>query len=309
MNKFFFACVALLTSSTASAQTFLISGQLDDGDAPANGSFVVDLAIVDGDVELWSEQQTGVVVVDGVFAIDVGAVEPITIDFGVGAALAITIDGDALPPLRLARLQRTAVAQRAAEADHAPNAEHAGAVTEANAATRARLATVGGVSVPFTSITGLPANVVDGDSGLDLAVPVAGNPGVTLTNRTLALDTIDGAKLGVGSVQSGRLGGNAVSGNKIVDGAITGAKVQDGTLVGTNLAVDVTADKVATRAIFEVTVTNCAGLPAGALELTSSCAPPSCGVGNIQNEGCNSTVCQPSRVICANRPIGFVVLP
>ncbi len=194
------ALFLLLVSTSASAQTFLFSGHLDDGDQPANGSFTVGLAIKDGDTVLWDEEQPSVVVVDGNFAIDVGAVEPLDVAPPATARLVVTIDGDELPPAPLGRLAVAFNVGVAAEVSNASDADVVGDVTIDEALRVGDLAS-GGVAYPFAAITGVPADLADGDNGQDLTL--AANSGLTLQSRTLSLGTtILGSKLAPGSISN-----------------------------------------------------------------------------------------------------------
>lgn len=298
--------LALLASSSASAQTFLFAGHLDDGGAPASGSFTVDLAIVDDDGVIWSEQQSGVVVIDGNFAIDVGAAEPIDITVQRSHRLRITIEGDELPLAPLPFVDLARQVDTAEETGLASSAARIGGVTEDEAVTFARLTEPGQSVIPFTAITPVPAGVADGDDGADLSVDST----LTLSARTLSFNKVTGAKLAAGAVNSGRIADGAIGSVNVVDGAVTSQKVKNGSLTRADLAGDVEAAAVATIPVFLVTATNCK-VSAGSLMTTATCQTPDCDLGGglPGEEDCDTpgSCLIGSLVTCNNTPMGSLV--
>lgn len=308
MRTFVTAClIGLGLASQASAQTFLVSGHLDDGDAPADGVFTVDLAIDDGDTPIWSETQPGVIVVDGFFAVDAGAVTPLDVSPPATATLTVTIDGDALPKTPLSRLLRATRVDRAITATTAATTAAVGSVTEATAVTAAKLSTSGAAPLPFSALQRVPAGVSDGDTGRDITA--LANGGLTLTARTLALGNVDGSKLATGSVTRTQLP-TTISGTQIAAGAITGAKVKDGTLTGANVT-GITDTEVAGTPIFEITALNCNGA-VRSLTTASTCPRFACtDVGGAAGrEGCDDpSVCETGALVisfCFNTRLGVL---
>lgn len=301
------ALVALfaLAAAPGQAQTFLLSGHLDDGDdagAPANGSFTVGLALRDGVTELWSEEQTGVIVIDGFFAIDVGAVSPIDITAPATAVLDIVVDGDALPPMPVSRLVSAARASRATRASTANSADLVGTVTAANAVTRARLAQSGGLTLPFSALTGLPAGVADGDTGREF--DLAAGSGLAIANRTLSLGSVPGTKLGLGAVTRALLPATLGS-TQIQDGAVTGAKVASGTITGSQVS-GITAAQVLSSSIFTVIAPGCVDA-LGALSATATCQRrlDACPAGQFTD--CDGNGCSGGFNVCSNSLVGQVL--
>jgi hypothetical protein len=309
------ACWAV-SSSTALAQTFTLSGTLTDGDsndAPAAGPFTMAFSIVDDVTTLWSETQTGVAVVDGVFVVEVGAVEPIDVDVPVGAVLVVVVEGDALSPIPLARLLGTPRAARAATATTASVATRVGGLLPDEIVTRQRLATAGQAALPLQAVPARPNGIDDGDTGTD--VSVAADSGLTLAARSLALGTVNGTKIATGAVARANLAASSVPGTRVAAGAVRTEHVVDGSLVGADILGAVTAREVATTPIFQVTAPFCAQ-SAGALMRSGSCtsrATVSCsGAFPPEARSCDSNACLPSLAAdasCRNTPIGEVVLP
>ena len=265
-----FVVSLLLAASPVAAQSFLLAGHLDDGDAPASGSFAVSLALTDGADTLWTEEQTGVIVVDGVFAIDVGAAEPLPLSVPGRARLTVVIDGDALPPMPLSRLLRADRAVRADLADAADSADVVAGVDAAGAVTVSGLLLAGEAPVPFSALTGVPAGVADGDQGTDVT-PAVGS-GISLTSRTLAIQSVNGSRFATGALAGSSLASSSITGAEIANGAVTGAKIADGTMPPNRLTGRFTEREVKGRVVFRVTEETCVE-PIGTLTTQSTCAP------------------------------------
>lgn len=309
--------LATATSQTALAQTFTLSGTLSDNDADggqAQGPFTMAFSIVDDDdATLWSETQSGVPVVGGVFVVEVGAVAPIDVDVPVGAALVVVVEGDALSPIPLARLLRTPQAARAAVATTATTATRVGGLLPAEIVTREQLATAGQASIPLAAVQGAPAGLDDGDNGTD--VSVAADSGLALNARALALGAVNGSKIAAGAVARANLATASVPGSRVAPGAVRTEHVVDGSLVGADVLGSVGAREIATTPIFQVVATFCTQ-PSGSLMPRSSCtsaATVSCsGAFPPEARRCDSNACAPvlaANATCANTPIGEVVLP
>ncbi|MFK7894938.1 MAG: IPT/TIG domain-containing protein [Myxococcota bacterium] len=94
---------------------------LDSGGQPLTGSVDLQFELFDdlaAGTSLWAEAQPGVMVVDGVYSVTLGASTPITAVLieGGSAFLAITVDGELLTPRQ--QLLAVPYALRAAEADN-----------------------------------------------------------------------------------------------------------------------------------------------------------------------------------------------
>ncbi len=286
MNKLFAAGLALLLSTSAAAQTFPFAGALDDGDRPADGLFTFELSLLGpADVVLWSEEQVNVVVADGVFAIDVGANTPLPPTIVGTARLAVTIDGDALPPVPLARMVAANRVARATASTTASTTSLLGGRSAADVVTRESLIAVGGQPVAFANITGVPASVLDGDQGTDVT---ATSVDFAISARTLSLATVNGSRLAQSAVNG--MSGTLNSG-QVADGAVTGAKVADGSLGRAQLEADLTAREVKTANVFLV--------PAGCefpgrFTTASSCLRRSCTTPSNQPGllTCNASSCE-----------------
>ncbi len=311
-----FAVISGLASTPSVAQTFLLTGSLDDGDAPASGLLTFALEIHDTvGVSLWQETQSNVVVVGGVFALDVGAAEPLPPAIPASSTLTITVEDDELEALPLAKLLRVARSARTPVADESPSARRVGGVVADDVVTREALSTPGGASVPVSGVADMPADVLDGDNG---AVVVAAGDNVTLSpDGTLALaSSIPGSALANNSVN--QFGTGVIQSAKVAVGAVTGAKVAANTLTRSDLSSDITASKVSGISVFRVGTNSCSE-PSGTLMTVSSCAALVCDTGQTLPNGvplfgrlsCNdSTNCSTfGASTCANTNVGKLVAP
>jgi hypothetical protein len=271
--------LALAASSAAMAQTFPFAGVLETADGPVDGLVDIQLSIVDSaDASLWTETQSGVVVVDGVFAIDVGAATALPPSLPASAQLALTIDDDALRPIPLARLIQASGAVTAARATSAATANTLAGVGAADVATRSALAGPGGPAVSFANIAGVQASVLDGDQGTEVR-ETSGD--LSVSQRRLDLANVSGTRLASGSVNGSRL----VAGSaQVADNAITTAKLADRGMTRSNFAEAVTAREVKTVAIFVQQHAAC-----GSGFTTGACVPATCAAGK-QTE-CDGTGC------------------
>jgi hypothetical protein len=311
MNRITLVILATLTASAAHANTFLLTGALDDGAAPANGLFTFELAMVGADdAVLWAEQQDNVVVVDGVFAIDVGAAIPLPAGVPAPARLRVSIEGDELPAFLLTSLvqaDRVSVADQAATS---PTATQMGTVTAANAVRTSALATAGGPTAPFAAVSGLPAGVADGDQGTDVT---SAGAGLTLGDRTLSVVTPTAAdRFAAGAIAGTRFGTGAITDAKVATNAVTGAKV-GADLSRADLSAVVGEAKVAGKAIFSATAAGCDGTPF--LSTRSSCDTRTCpftlpnGIEINGRVGCDGTGCGQFATTCVNSRLGVLVTP
>jgi hypothetical protein len=305
-----------LLAMPAQANTFLLTGSLADGDAPADGLFTFELSIfgrVDPTVEVWTETQQNVVVVDGVFAIDVGAVEPLPASLDDRGFLQVTIDGDVLEGLPLpavVRVEQAAVAQ--ASDGVAQTAETLDGVGPDDVVRRSALAAPGGPGFPFSAITGLPAGVADGDDGVD--VTVAGQ-GLTLGDRRLSVVVgINGDRFASGAIAGSRFAAGAITDVKVANNAVTGAKV-GADLTRADLAAAPGEAQIAGRALFNASA---AGCDQRGFTTNATCPARVCTAGtNPVNGlpingrvGCDGTGCaQFNPTTCTNTRIGLLVAP
>jgi hypothetical protein len=301
-----------LAGTSARAGTFLLTGGLDDGGVPASGVLSFELALIDdADVVLWQEQQENVVVVAGVFAVDVGAAQPLPPGLPATARLRVTIEGDALPAFPLTRL---GLVDRASTADRSSIVRTAGRVAGVTAGEVVRVSDVavgGGPTAPFAAVTGLPDGVANGDDGTDVQAAVAG---LSLVGRELSVaSSISGDRFAAGVISGGRFVNDTVPTQRVAAGAVTGVKVA-GDLTRTNLAGDIGEAQVAGRSVF----TNAAGCAGGGITTASTCAAESCLTGAIVNglpvigrRPCDgSDACSNANpTTCSNARVGRLVAP
>lgn len=270
----------------AAANGFSFAGELYDGSQPFNGSADFELALYDaatGGTPMWSENQSGVVVVGGVFAVDVGSESPLppAVARTLGLYLEVVVEGDALAPR--ARLGQVPVAERATVAGYVDLADDALALGERAAeelATLAALQTLGGASVAWGNLSGLPSGV---DDGVDNGTAFTAGTGVALASGQLSLanDGVQASHLSSGAVTSAKLAAGAVGATQLADGAVQSADVADGSVGGMDLANDAigTAQLSGTLRVYQVQYTGCLQ-PYGTMMSSSTCtAGGSCPVG------------------------------
>lgn len=267
-------------SSAALAQTFPFAGVLETSDGRFDGLVDVELAILsDDNTPLWTETQPAVVVVDGVFAIDVGSAVALPASMPARARLALTIDDDALPAIPLARLIESTGVATANRVASAATANTLAGAAAADVATRAALAGPGGPAVDFSNISGVDDSVRDDDQG---TVVSSTSADFLVSNRSLELNEISGARLGTATVSGSLLVAGRI---QVASNAITGAKFADGTMTRIGLAEDVTAREVKTIPVFIQAHAACGS----GFTTSGTCTPPSCGAGR-QTE-CDGTGC------------------
>jgi hypothetical protein len=303
----------LLASPAASAQTFLLSGALDDADGPvAAGPLPFVLQLVEDDAVLWAEEQPAVDVVGGVFVVDVGSATPLPSLVPARARLRITVDGDELPLVPLAQVARSARASRAATTARAAEAERLQGHAAADFVGPDALATPGVPFVGFDHVTGVPAALANGDDG-PVVTGTAG--GVVLrADGTLALENVPGDRLGVDSINGGHLLTGSVGTRQVADGTVEGSHFNGRQLTRGELDADLTTREVRTRQVYRVDDIACTAA-LGTLTTQPDCAPTpctpvlnapgqlACGTGN-----CGLPIGFP-RPRCANTPVGHLVRP
>jgi hypothetical protein len=303
---FFFAF--LLLAPAAAANTFLLTGALDDGAAPANGLFTFELAIVGADdAVLWQEQQDNVVVADGVFAIDVGAASALPASVPAPARLRVTIDEDELPAFPLTSLVQADRVSLADQANTSATATRIGVVAAADAVRTSALAAAGGPTAPFTAVTGLPTGVADGDQGTD--VTSAGS-GLTLGDRRLSVVSPTSAdRFVTGAIDGSRFGGGTITDAKVALNAVTGAKFPNLNLRRTRFTANPGEAQMAGRDVF-ADANGC--VTSSGLTTRSSCASRSCTdqFGVSGRVGCDGTGCaRLNPTTCSNLSLGVLVAP
>ncbi|MCC7109118.1 MAG: hypothetical protein IT382_07515 [Deltaproteobacteria bacterium] len=280
------ALALLGLAAPAAANGFSFAGELHDGAQPFNGSADFELALYDvatGGAPLWSESQSGVQVVGGVFALDVGSESPLppSVARTLGLYLEVVVEGDALAPR--ARLGAVPVAERAVVAGSVDQADDALALGEQAAeelATLAALQTLGGASVAWGNLSGLPAGV---DDGMDNGTAFTTGAGLVLNAGQLSLanDGVQASHLASGAVTSAKLAAGAVGTTQLADGAVQSTDVADGSVGGFDVANDAigTAQLAGTLRVYQVQYTGCLQ-PFGTMMSSSSCtAGGSCPVG------------------------------
>lgn len=303
------ALALLGLAAPAMANGFSFSGELFDGSQPFNGSADFELALYDaatGGTPMWSENQSGVVVVGGVFALDVGSESPLppAVARTLGLYLEVVVEGDALAPR--ARLGQVPVAERATVTGYVELADDALALGERAAeelATLAALQTLGGASVAWGNLSGLPSGV---DDGVDNGTAFTTGTGVALASGQLSLatDGVQAGHLASGAVTSAKLAAGAVGTTQLADGAVPSADVADGSITSADLgdASIGTAQLAGTIQIYRVQYSGCLQA-VGALMSTSTCSPASGGCLPPATWDCQDSTCN-THATCANVAVG-----
>lgn len=296
------------------AQSFTLTGFLDDGAVAAEGLFTFAFALRDADTTLWSEEQSGVVVVDGVFAVDVGSAVPLPRAVPSGARLFVTIDGDELPPVSLARLARAARATTTVDADTATNTARLNGLSSSSFVTADALARPGGAAVPFAVLADVSGDLADGDNG---TVVTATSDGVVLVDGVLSLSAVPGDRLAARSVTSATIPDGTVQSRHVVDGSIGTLQVAAGNILRATLAGDVTDREVRSTPVFRVDAVGCP-VERGFLTRSSTCVPTACTAVIVINgfdtlvsgrTRCDGTGCIAGTPTCPNTPLGSLVRP
>ena len=315
-RPFLFALILGGFSFQAGAQTFLLTGELDDDGAPADGLFAFDFALLnDADAVIWSEQQPSVVVAQGSFAVDVGAATPLPSVAPLSARLQVTVGEDVLPPFPLARFLSVNRAARAQRALTSPRTVALAGVTEGEVVTRTDLATAGSALVPFTNVSGLGDDVRDGDDGVDVTNPV---DGLALGGGALSVASVNGDRFGANTIDGGRLPDSSLAASKLGQGVVTGAKVGSDLTRG-DLAADITLAEIAGQDIFRVVSVGCEDL-VNKLSTQPTCATTICTfqssingqpVTLVGRRACgDATACSSfNPTACTNSLIGKLVAP
>jgi hypothetical protein len=313
-----FICLALIlvSSSSALAQTFLLTGTLDEDGEPASGVFTLTLSILDDEDDVvWTEELSGVVVVDGNYAVDVGALEPLPLTVPAGAQMQVTVDGDALEPFPLGSLVRVSRAARAGQVASAPTADLLAGAAAGAVLTRTALATPGQAVVPFSALSGVPADIADGDQGT-----VISGAGVGLTfseQGQLAVGDVPGDRFADDALSGDAFAGNSIPVDRIQNASISGAKV-GGDLNRLSFqpapnSLRLAAAKVAGTSLFLQPHAGCA-LEPGSLVTAATCTTVSCTTGDppfqlVRRRSCAGVCGQTSSSTCTNTPVGTLVAP
>lgn len=254
------------------AQTFLLSGGLDDNGVPADGLFAFEFALLSQDDDvLWTESQPSVVVATGFFAVEVGAATPLPATAPPNARLQVTVGEDVLPAFPLARFLRANQVALAGRVPSAPVTDDLNGIAAAEVVTRTALATAGGAIVPFDSLSGIDESVRDGDDGVDVTNPI---DGLALGNGTLSVVSVTGDRFAANSINGGRIPDGTLAASKVAANAVTGAKVGND-LTRADLSADIGEAQVAGIDVFQVSANGCVELD-NKLSTAATCPTQTC---------------------------------
>jgi hypothetical protein len=260
--------LSLLLSSPSWGATFTMEGQLLDGGVAASNSYATTIEILDdGNVSLWSET-TNLLVIDGNFFIEVGAVIPVSDDaLVVGQSVRFVIDGETLSVMPLPT-STTAVAVR--RAARARTTDLAGSLFGNDARTRLLQQNIGSAQVAVANVSGLPAGIADGDQGTNITATAP----LSLSAGTLSLSPLSSGNISDGSVSGTAAGGILATGATaaVTSGgtvSINSRVVADGTITGA-MASNLTAADVAGVNLYATASVDC-GDASGTLTTSSFC--------------------------------------
>lgn len=182
-----------------------------------------------------------------------------------------------------------AYAESVDEALQADNADRIGAIGDPVSLAALTDTSPTGARVAFANVTGVPADFLDGDDGLDLSPDSSFS--FTGGQLTLLPGGVPADK--VTSVQAADLATDAVRSHHVTDGAIEAADISGGiplrALQVDALGVDHFSAAANRTEVFEVDVANC-DLPIGHLSLFNTCTFTNQGscpitIGSIQGTG------------------------
>lgn len=270
--------------------TLVVEGRLTSDGVGVDDIVDIDITARDGASTVigeWSE--TGVVLVDGTFAIavDVGAMTAaLETDSVVFEVRADEVGATAI-------IGSVAAARRAARASSAPVADEAdtlGTQRPAELVSASALAAPGGPRILYDNINiGRPAGIDDGDDGDVLAT----GAGLSITSGALTLGPITGALITDGTVDSDAIADGTVTTTQVT--VFGNADVADASLTGADFApVSFTSSDVAglRQALFQLprgcdtlqgfaTTTTCTKRTGCVAGEARDCASGLCETGNV----------------------------
>jgi hypothetical protein len=298
----------LCATRLAQAQTISFSGFVDDEGATAEGLFDFSFALKEENgAVVWSEEQPATIVTGGVFAVDLGVHEPLPLALPATAELVVTIDGDELPPVALARLARVARAHHAPLVGEADLADDLGGLASSAYVASGVLGRPGGPPVSFSQLTDVPSGLVDEDNGL---VVEDTDDGLLLVQGELSLADVAGDRLAPGSLTGDAVQSDSLASAQVKDGTLTSTHVVDGSLTRAVLSSPLTRSSVSTEAVFRVTAAGCSAEQQGLLTTKEGCTTDACNLlpgGAVGQWNCARTSCVVVQEKCFNEFVGRLV--
>ncbi|MCC7070815.1 MAG: hypothetical protein IT383_05800 [Deltaproteobacteria bacterium] len=288
-------CLALSTllatllsaaGAAATPQTVVWSAQVENDGGPVDGTVSLSLSLFDapnGGALVHEESVPSAAVVDGVLVHELGAAAGNPLDSAVldhpALFLQVTINGETLSP-RLP-IRSVPYALRAEQCTSLEGLSADDVATDDEVASA-----LASVSVPFSSITGLPPWLADGEltatpgGGLQVVGNGIGIAAGSITRPMLANGAIDGSKLEPGAVVRSAIAADAVGSGEIADAAITSADIADGAITGDDIANGTVRDSDVAGVSVYLFHASCS---ATGLTLDGSCGSSSCPHGTCSN--------------------------
>lgn len=313
----FLVLTSLIAASSAAAtpETVVWSARVENDAGPLDGTVSLTLTLFDavtGGSAVHEETVTSAVVVDGELVHELGASAANPIDAEVldrpALFLQVVLNGEGLSP----RLPIRAVpyALRAEQCSTLEGLSAEDVATDAEMA-----AALQSISVPFSSLTGVPAGLVDGEliassaGGLVINANTIGIGASAVTSGMIAGGAITYGKLANDSVAAAAIATNAVGTSEIADSSIGSVDILNNTVTGDDIADATIRDTDVTGVRLYQYNDVCSS--SATLLLTSTCSSMLCtpAVGALPNYyytcvgNCSATTPQ----TCNNEYVGKLV--
>lgn len=314
------SCLVLATmiaagSAAATPETVVWSARVENDAGPLDGTVSLTLTLFDaatGGSAVHEETVTSAVVVDGELVHELGASAANPIDDAVldrpELFLQVVLNGETLSP----RLPIRAVpyALRAEQCSTLEGLSADDVATDAEMA-----AALQSISVPFSSLTGVPAGLIDGEltasssGGLVVNGNTIGIGASAVTSGMIASGAVTSAKLASGSVTAAAIAVNAVGTSEIEDSSIGSVDILNNTITGDDIR-DGTIREADVGGV-RVYQYNDSCSSSATLLLTSTCTSMLCAgaVGGLPNYyyTCSGQCSATTPQSCNNNPIGKLV--
>ncbi len=235
------ASLLAATAAAATPETVLWSARVENASGPVDGTVSLTLglfAAATGGTALHEESVPSAVVVDGELVHELGAAADNPLDDAVldhpALFLQVTMNGETLAP-RLP-IRSVPYALRAEQCSSLEGLSADDVATDADV-----VAALAAHRPAFSSLTGLPAGLADGEltpasgAGLFTSGNTIGIAGGGVIAGMIANGAVTQAKLGVDVVTSAAIAAGAVASSEIADGSISSADIQDGAITGNDI--------------------------------------------------------------------------
>ncbi len=303
------------TTAAATPATIVWSARVENDAGPLDGPVSVTLTLFDastGGTAVHEETVASAIVVDGELVHELGAAAGNPLDDAVldqaSLYLQVAMNGETLSP----RLPIRSVPY-ALRAEQCSTLE---GLSADDVATDAELASaLQSVSVPFSSITGVPAGLADGEltaaasGGLVVSGNTVGIGASAVTSGMIASGAVTAAKLAADSVASSTIASNAVGSSEIADSTIRSEDIMDGAITGGDITNGTIRDADVTGVSVYQYNNFCSG--SASLLLTSTCSSAICAAATMSLPNyyysCSGSCSATSPQTCNNNYMGKLV--